>query len=59
MLGRYTEYNPLQLKAFEDGKEIELMTYRQGVPEGIKQKGIVLFLTGYGENNEFNAFILK
>ena len=59
MLEKYTQYNPLELKAFEDGKEIDLMTYRYAVPDGVQLKGIELYLTGYGSYNEFNAYILK
>ena len=59
MLEKFTEYNPLNLKAFEDGKEIDLMTYRYAVPEGVVKKGIVLNLAGYSEYCEYSAYFLK
>ena len=59
MTEKFTEYDPLRLTAFEDGKEIKLMTYRYKVLENIATKGIIFFLHGLGEYCEHDAFIFK
>lgn len=55
----YTDYNPLQLKAYEDNVEINLMTYRYRVPKGIQRKGVVFYSHGFGGYCENSAYAFK